>query len=45
MQWRRFEDAVKRAITSCKNSGNEPQYRFAGAGKSIEGGKGAAQFR
>ena len=23
-QWRRFEDAVKRAVTSCKQSGNEP---------------------
>jgi len=38
-QWRRFEDAVKRAITSCKSSGNEPSHHFAGAGKPIEGGK------
>ena len=43
-QWRRFEDAIKRAITSCKNSGNEPHYHFAGAGKPIEGGKGAVQL-
>jgi DNA-damage-inducible protein D len=43
-QWRRFEDAVKRAITSCKQSGNEPSYHFAGAGKPIEGGKGAVQL-
>lgn len=42
-QWRRFEDAVKRAITSCKQSGNEALYHFAGAGKVIEGGKGAVQ--
>ena len=42
-QWRRFEDAVKRAITSCKQSGNEPSHHFAGAGKPIEGGKGAVQ--
>lgn len=42
-QWRRFEDAVKRALTSCKQSGNEPAYHFAGAGKPIEGGKGAIQ--
>ncbi len=42
-QWRRFEDAVKRAVTSCKQSGNEPPYHFAGAGKPIEGGKGAVQ--
>lgn len=42
-QWRRFEDAVKRALTSCKQSGNEPSHHFAGAGKPIEGGKGAVQ--
>lgn len=42
-QWRRFEDAIKRAITSCKQSGNEPGYHFAGAGKPIPGGKGAVQ--
>ncbi|MDO8574815.1 MAG: hypothetical protein Q7R61_00870 [bacterium] len=42
-QWRRFEDAVKRAATSCKQSGNEPSHHFAGAGKPIEGGKGAVQ--
>lgn len=42
-QWRRFEDAIKRAITSCKQSGNEPDYHFAGAGKPIKGGKGAVQ--
>jgi DNA-damage-inducible protein D len=39
-QWRRFEDAVPRAITSCRQSGNEPDYHFAGAGKMIEIGKG-----
>src|SRR6266704_3262854 len=43
-QWRRFEDAVKRAITSCTQSGNEPSYHFAGAGKPITGGKGAVQM-
>ena len=42
-QWRRFEDAIKRAITSCNSSGNNPAYHFAGAGKPIEGGKGAVQ--
>ncbi len=40
-QWRRFEDAIKRAVTSCKQSGNEPDYHFANAGKPITGGKGA----
>lgn len=39
-QWRRFEDAVKRAITSCEQSGNNPEHHFAGAGKMIEVGKG-----
>ena len=39
-QWRRFEDAIKRALTSCKQSGNEPSYHFAGAGKMIDIGKG-----
>lgn len=40
-QWRRFEQAVDRAIISCKESGNKPHYHFAGAGKLIEAGKGA----
>lgn len=39
-QWRRFEDAIKRAITSCKSSGNEPDHHFAGVGKMIDIGKG-----
>jgi len=43
-QWRRFEDAIKRAITSCKQSGNEPAHHFADAGKPITGGKGAVQI-
>ncbi|OGW25334.1 MAG: DNA damage-inducible protein D [Nitrospirae bacterium GWC2_42_7] len=42
-QWRRFDDAIKRALTSCKQSGNEPSHHFASAGKPIEGGKGAVQ--
>ncbi|PPC82196.1 MAG: DNA damage-inducible protein D [Methylotenera sp.] len=43
-QWRRFEDAVKRAITSCDSSGNDPDHHFARAGKPITGGKGAVQL-
>ena len=39
-QWRRFGDAIQRAITSCKQSGNDPTYHFAGVGKMIELGKG-----
>lgn len=34
-QWRRFEDAIKRAIISCEKSGNKPQNHFAGAGKMV----------
>ena len=36
-QWRRFEDAVKRAMLSCEASGNTADYHFAGAGKPIPG--------
>ena len=39
-QWRRFEDAIKRAKTSCRQSGNDPDHHFAGAGKMIILGKG-----
>jgi DNA-damage-inducible protein D len=39
-QWRRFEDAIKRAITSCQQSGNDPGHHFAGAGKVIIINKG-----
>ena len=42
-QWRRFEDAVKRAMVSCEQSGNPAAHHFAGAGKPITGGKGAVQ--
>lgn len=42
-QWRRFEQAIERAITSCNESGNPSEYHFAGAGKPIAGGKGAVQ--
>ncbi len=43
-QWRRFEEAVNRAVTSCETSGNDPSHHFAGAGKPITGGKGAVQI-
>lgn len=42
-QWRRFEDAIRRSITSCEQSENNPGHHFAGAGKPIIGGKGAVQ--
>ena len=40
-QWRRFEDAVSRAITSCTQSGNDPGNHFAGAGKMVPLGSGS----
>lgn len=39
-QWRRFEDAIKRAMVSCEQSGNPGGHHFAGAGKMIGLGKG-----
>jgi DNA-damage-inducible protein D len=42
-QWRRFEQAIARAVASCKASGNPPDHHFVGVGKPITGGKGAAQ--
>lgn len=42
-QWRRFEDAIERAITSCEQSGNNPQNHFAGAGKMVDIGSGSAR--
>jgi len=43
-QWRRFAEAVRRAMDSCEASGNKTDYHFAGAGKPIPGGKGAVQI-
>ena len=34
-QWRRFENAIKKAMTSCRQSGNDPSHHFAGAGKMV----------
>lgn len=42
-QWRSFEKAILKAITSCKESGNDPGHHFARARKPIAGGKGAIQ--
>ena len=42
-QWRRFDDAIKRAITSCEQSGNNPHNHFAGAGKMVGPGSGRAR--
>ena len=42
-QWRRFEDAINRAITSCEQSGNNSHNHFAGAGKMVGLGSGSAR--
>jgi hypothetical protein len=33
--WRRFEQAIERALSSCRESGNPPEHHFAGVGKVI----------
>lgn len=40
-QWRRFEEAITRATTSCEKSGNDPAHHFAGAGKMVVLGSGS----
>ncbi|MDR3221766.1 MAG: DNA damage-inducible protein D [Candidatus Accumulibacter sp.] len=40
-QWRRFEQAIERAITSCEQSGNPPENHFAGSGKMVDLGSGS----
>ena len=38
-QWRRFEEAIKRAKVSCEQSENVTKNHFAGAGKMVGMGK------
>ena len=40
-QWRRFEQAIARAASSCQQSGNRSDYHFAGAGKMVDLGSGS----
>lgn len=42
-QWRRFEQAIERAITACQQSGNVPEHHFAGAGKMVGLGSGSVR--
>jgi len=42
-QWRSFENAIKKAATSCEKSGNDPGHHFARARKMIELGKGGVR--
>ena len=43
-EWRKFGNAIKKAIESCRQSGNEPQHHFVGADKPISGGKDFRPF-
>ena len=40
-QWRRFEDAIKRSMISCEQSGNKSENHFANVGKMVEIGSGS----
>ena len=40
-QWRRFKEAISRAVQACENSGNQVLNHFAEVGKLIKVGKGA----
>ena len=40
-QWRRVQQALERAMTSCKTSGNSPANHFAGTGKMVDLGSGS----
>lgn len=42
-KWERFEDAIKRAMTSCEQSGNIVKDHFPNVGKVIKAGKGATK--
>ena len=35
-EWRKFETTIKKAIDSCKQSGNEPENHFVGADKMVQ---------
>lgn len=41
--WRDFKNAIKKAIKSCEQSGNDPIHHFADVRKQIQFGKGATQ--
>ncbi len=40
-QWRRFENAIKKAMESCDKSGNKRGHHFADAGKMVDLGSGS----
>lgn len=43
-KWQRFENAIQKAVESCKQSGNDPNHHFTGAGNPIMSGKGRTQI-
>jgi DNA-damage-inducible protein D len=42
-QWRRFDQAIQRALGSCAESGNPTGNHFAGAGKMVSIGSGSGR--
>src|SRR3990167_5353353 len=44
LEWRKFENTIKKAIQSCRQSGNDPEHHFVGADKQIVFGKGATHM-
>jgi len=42
-QWRRFEDAVHRAMMACQNSAHKASDHFVGAGKMVSLGSGSSR--
>ncbi|HEY4034901.1 MAG TPA: BRO family protein, partial [Ktedonobacteraceae bacterium] len=44
-QWRRFDDAIQRAMTSCEQSGNIVDQHFADAGKTSPMPHGGAKAK
>ena len=42
-QWRRFDQAIQRALCSCAESGNPTDNHFAGAGKMVSIGSGGGR--
>lgn len=44
IEWRKFKNAIKKALESCAKSGNDPNHHFVGAAKPIPGGKGSSQI-
>ena len=43
-EWRKFENAIKKAIESCGQSGNDASHHFVGADNPIASGKGRIQM-